>query len=194
MKELREAIERKAIGIGEGIVRVDMFLNHRLDTKLITKMGEAFHRAFESDPVDVVLTVESSGIAIAFSTAQAFGGVPVVVAKKGRPTTMTDADVYQSCVHSFTHGTDNVVCVNRAYLPKGANVLIIDDFLANGEAAHGLAEIVKQADAKVTGIGVSVEKGFQSGGAALRGDGYKVVALATVTGIKNGKPVLAQES
>lgn len=193
MRELREAIEKQAIGIGTDIVRVDMFLNHQLDTALMRKIGEALHQAFGQDTVDVILTAESSGIVVAYSTAQAFGDIPVVVAKKGKASTLAKADVYQSRVYSYTHRKENTVYVNRAYLPQGARVLIIDDFLANGEAAHGLVDIVKQAGAQVVGVGVCIEKGFQTGGATLRGEGYKVVALATVTGIRDGKPVLAAE-
>lgn len=193
MRELREAIEKQAIGIGTDIVRVDMFLNHKLDTALMRKIGQTLHQAFEKDPVDIILTAESSGIVVAFATAQAFGDLPVVVAKKGKASTLAQADVYQSRVYSFTHQQENTVYVNKAYLQEGSRVLIIDDFLANGEAAHGLVDIVCQAKAQVVGVGVCIEKGFQSGGATLRSEGYKVVALATVTGIQDGKPVLAEE-
>lgn len=192
MKELREAILRQGFGVGTEIVKVDMFLNHRLDVALLTKMGRAFHDAFRDVPVDMILTVESSGIAAAITTAQAFGDVPVIFARKGSPANL-GADVYHSRVFSFTHGVENHIRISKNYLPAGANVLIIDDFLANGEAAEGLADIVRQAGAHVAGIGICIEKAFQPGGKRLRGEGYRVVSLATVTGIEDGRIRLLED-
>ncbi|MCL1855811.1 MAG: xanthine phosphoribosyltransferase [Clostridia bacterium] len=191
MKELLEAMEREGMGKAGGIVKVDMFLNHRLDTGLLVRMGEAFREAFAGSVADVILTVESSGIAVAVTTAQAFGNLPVIFAKKGKPATLSD-DVYVSRVYSYTRGERCPISVAKALLPQGVRALIIDDFLANGEAAHGLVEIARQAQAHVTGIGVCVEKSFQSGGAQLRREGYKVVSLATVEGIQGGKLLLAE--
>jgi len=187
MKELREAILQQGFGIGHDIVKVDMFLNHRLDIALLTRIGEAFHEAFADEKVDMILTIEASGIAAAITTAQAFGNLPVIFAKKSKTTSTLNSDVYEARVYSFTHQTENFIRIARNYLPKGSNVLIIDDFLANGEAAEGLAEIVRQAGARVAGIGICIEKGFQEGGQKLRREGYRVVSLATVTGIDNGK-------
>lgn len=189
MKELRQAVLDQGIGIGSKVVKVDMFLNHRIDTALLTKIGEAFHQAFAAEPVDVVLTIEASGIAAALTTAQAFGGIPVVYAKKGKPNTMA-GDYYTAEVYSFTHGIANPIVVDKRYLPTGGNVLIIDDFLANGEACTGLIEIARQAGCRVRGIGICIEKGFQPGGERLRGLGYKVVSLATVRSIQDGKLLL----
>ena len=189
MKELRQAIQEMGVGIGSRVVKVDMFLNHRIDTALLTKIGEAFHQAFAQEPVDVILTIEASGIAAALTTAQAFGGIPVVYAKKGKPNTMAE-DYYTAEVYSFTHGIANPIVVCKKYLPQGGNVLIIDDFLANGEACAGLIEIARQAGCRVRGIGICIEKGFQPGGERLRGKGYKVVSLATVRSIQDGKLVL----
>lgn len=186
MKELVEAIRTQGVGVGEDIVKVDMFLNHRMDTALLVKMGQAFAEAFADAKPDLVLTVEASGIAAALTTAMAFGNIPVVFAKKSQTRNMSD-DVYQSRVFSFTHGVENHVRVSKAYLPAGSRVLIIDDFLANGAAATGLCEIVEQASCEVVGIGVCVEKKFQPGRAKLEGMGHKVVSLATVIGINSGK-------
>lgn len=186
MKELVQAIREQGIGIGEDIVKVDMFLNHRLDTGLLVKMGEAFADAFRRDRPDIILTVEASGIASAVTTAMALGNLPVVFAKKSKTRNIT-GDVYQSCVFSYTHGVENHIRVSRAYLPEGSRVLIIDDFLANGAAATGLYEIVQQARSTVVGVGVCVEKKFQPGRAKLEGMGVKVVSLATVTGIDHGR-------
>lgn len=189
MKELIEAIRTQGVGIGTDIVKVDMFLNHRLDTALLRKMGQAFANAFAAEKPDLVLTVEASGIAAALTTAMACGDIPVVFAKKSATRNVT-GDVYQSRVFSFTHGVENHIRVAKDYLPKGARVLIIDDFLANGAAAEGLCDLVKQAEATVVGIGVCVEKRFQPGHQRLESQGYKVVALAQVAGIDNGKLIV----
>lgn len=185
MKELVEAIRARGKGIGTEIVKVDMFLNHRLDTDLFVKMGQAFAKEFATEKPDLVLTVEASGIAAALTTAMACGNIPVVFAKKSCTRNVT-GEVYESAVFSFTHGVQNHIRVSKEYLPAGSKVLIIDDFLANGEAAEGLCNIVKQAGATVIGIGVCVEKSFQPGHKKLADDGYKVVALARVTGIQDG--------
>ncbi len=191
MKALRDAIINQGFGIGHDIVKVDMFLNHRLDIALLTDIGQAFHEAFMDEQVDMILTIEASGIAAAITTAQAFGNVPVIFAKKSKTTSTLNSDVYEARVYSFTHQTENYIRIAKNYLPGGARVLIIDDFLANGEAAEGLTEIVRQAGATVVGIGVCIEKGFQAGGQRLRNEGYRVVSLATVTGIENGVLQLA---
>ena len=191
MKALRDAILQQGFGIGHDIVKVDMFLNHRLDIALLTDIGQAFHEAFADQQVDMILTIEASGIAAAITTAQAFGNLPVIFAKKSKTTSTLSSEVYEARVYSFTHTSENFIRIAKNYLPQGARVLIIDDFLANGEAAEGLTEIVRQAGATVVGIGVCIEKGFQAGGQRLRNEGYKVVSLATVTGIENGVLQLA---
>ena len=189
MKELVEAIRTQGVGIGDDIVKVDMFLNHRLDTALVVKMGEAFADAFRAEKPDIVLTVEASGIAAALTTAMALDNIPVVFAKKSRTRNVT-GEVYEASVFSFTHGVENHVRVSKAYLPAGSRVLVVDDFLANGAAASGLCEIVRQAGCTVCGIGICVEKCFQPGRQLLEGMGHKVVALAQVEGIDNGKRVV----
>lgn len=189
MKELVEAIRARGVGVGTDIVKVDMFLNHQLDTGLFVKMGRAFADAFAAEKPDLVLTVEASGIAAALTTAMACGNIPVVFAKKSRTRNVT-GDVYESRVFSFTHGVENHIRVAKPYLPAGARVLIVDDFLANGEAAEGLCDLVRQAGGTVVGIGVCVEKSFQPGHAKLAQEGYKVVALAKVTGIEDGRLVV----
>lgn len=186
MEELRQAIESWGQGIGTDIVKVDMFLNHRIDVKLLTKMGMAFHEAFRDERVDVILTIEASGIAAAVTAAQAFGGLPVVFAKKSG-TVNVNGDVYTSRVYSFTHREESVIRVSKDYLTPGQQVLIIDDFLANGEAVNGLMDIVRQACCSLVGVGVCIEKGFQPGGRQLREQGVKVVSLAIVDAIRDGK-------
>ncbi len=189
MRELVEAIREKGVGVGTDIVKVDMFLNHRLDTGLAVRMGQEFAKAFADEKPELVLTVEASGIAVALTTAMACGNLPVVFAKKSRTSNVT-GDVYESKVFSFTHGVENHIRVAMEYLPAGTRVLIIDDFLANGAAAEGLSDLVRQAGAQVVGIGVCVEKGFQPGRQRLEGMGHKVVALAKVIGIKKGKLIV----
>jgi xanthine phosphoribosyltransferase len=192
MEELKEAIRKRGLVVGDDIVKVDSFLNHRIDVDLSTKMGQAFREAFKDEIVDCILTVEASGIAVAITTAQAFGNVPVIFAKKGDHRNV-GSDVYTADVYSFTHGQLNTVRVSRKYLPAGSRVLIIDDFLANGEAIEGLRSIVEQANCTLVGAGVCVEKGFQPGGKKLRQEGVKVVSLAIVDAIENGKPVLRDD-
>ena len=189
MKKLVDAIRTQGVGIGEEIVKVDMFLNHRLDTELVVEMGKAFAEAFADQKPDIVLTVEASGIAAALTTAMALGNIPVVFAKKSATRNVT-GEVYQSAVFSFTHGVENHVRVSKAYLPAGSRVLIIDDFLANGAAASGLYDIVMQAGCTVAGIGVCVEKVFQPGRQKLENMGCRVVSLARVIGIDNGRLVV----
>ena len=189
MKELVQAMREQGVGIGEDIVKVDMFLNHRLDTELVVKMGEAFADAFRDDKPDLVLTVEASGIASALTTAMALGNLPVVFAKKSKTRNIT-GEVYEAAVFSYTHGVENHVRVSKAYLPQASRVLIIDDFLANGAAAAGLCEIVEQSHGTVVGVGVCVEKKFQPGRAKLEGMGFKVVSLASVISIDHGKLIV----
>ena len=189
MKELVQAVREQGVGIGDDIVKVDMFLNHRMDTGLLVKMGEAFADAFRDEKPDIVLTVEASGIASAVTTAMALGNIPVVFAKKSKTRNIT-GDVYEASVFSFTHGVENHVRVSKAYLPQGSRVLIVDDFLANGAAAAGLCEIVEQAKGTVVGVGICVEKKFQPGRAKLEGMGLKVVSLASVIGIDRGKLIV----
>lgn len=185
MEALRKAILREGVGIGNDIVKVDSFLNHRIDVTLSTQMGQAFHQAFAGEQVDCILTVEASGIAVAITTAQAFGGIPVVFAKKGDHRNV-GPDVYTAQVYSFTHQTMNTIRVSRKYLQKGMRVLIVDDFLANGEAIDGLRNILEQAECQLVGAGICVEKGFQPGGRRLREEGVKVVSLAIVDAIEDG--------
>lgn len=192
MKALKEAIEKYGVGIGTEVVKVDSFLNHRIDVALSTEMGKAFYEAFKDDRVDCILTVEASGIAAAMTAAQAFGNIPVVFAKKGDHRNVGN-DVYTAEVYSFTHQKLNVIRVSRKYLEKGMRVLIIDDFLANGKAIHGLMDILRQAECELVGAGVCVEKGFQPGGKSLRESGVKVVSLAIVDAIEDGKIILRDE-
>ena len=192
MKELREAIEKYGVGLGRDVVKVDMFLNHRIDTALLFRMGEEFAACFREDKPTVVLTVEASGIAMAMTAAHALGDIPVVFAKKGA-TVVQSPDVAQAKVYSFTHKRENVIRVDKRYLPKGSRVLIVDDFLADGQAVQGMMALCAQLNCEVVGVGIAVEKGFMPGGQNLRAMGVKLVSLAIVTGIEDGKILLADD-
>lgn len=185
MQELKERIVRDGQAIGEDIIKVDAFLNHQLDVVLLSKIGQEFARRFADVKVDRILTVEASGIAIACAAAWHMGGIPVVFAKKAAPSTLTDG-YYFTEVTSFTKRSVSRVIVSKKYLLPGERVLIIDDFLAHGEAAGGLAGLVSQAGAELCGIGVVIEKEFQGGGAKLRSRGIRVESLAVVSAIEGG--------
>lgn len=186
MRELRKAIETFGHGMGEDIVKVDMFLNHRIDTALLFQMGQAFADEFREDRPTLILTVEASGIALAVAAAQALGNLPVVFAKKSE-NKVQSGDVAHAPVYSFTHKKEYQIRVEKRYIPQGSRVLIIDDFLADGNAVKGLMQLCQQLDSSVVGIGIAVEKGFQPGGQNLRAQGIHLKSLAIVTGIENGK-------
>ena len=192
MRELREAIEKYGQGIGQDVVKVDMFLNHRIDTGLLFDMGEELAKRFQDDRPELVLTVEASGIALALTTARALGNVPVVFAKKSA-TVVQSPDVAQAKVYSFTHKRENVIRVDKKYLPQGARVLIVDDFLADGQACQGMMALCAQTGCQVIGVGIGIEKGFMPGGKNLRAMGVKLQSLAVVTDIVEGKIHLADD-
>lgn len=192
MEALRRMILEKGKGIGNDIVKVDMFLNHRIDTGLLFRMGEAWADEFRADKPEMVLTVEASGIAMAVAAAHALGDIPVVFAKKSA-TVVQDDNTVQAPVYSFTHKTQNMIRIEKQYLPEGARVLIIDDFIADGQAARGLINLCWQQGATVVGVGIAVEKGFQPGGKALRESGIHLKSLAVVDGIVDGNIVLRPE-
>lgn len=192
MEALRRMILEKGKGIGNDIVKVDMFLNHRIDTALLFQMGEAWADEFRNEKPEIVLTVEASGIAMAVAAAHALGDIPVVFAKKSATAVQNDETV-QAPVYSFTHKKQNIIRIEKQYLPEGTRVLIIDDFLADGQAVHGLMSLCEQQKATVVGVGIAVEKGFQHGGKALRESGIHLKSLAVVEGIENGNIVLRPE-
>jgi len=192
MEALRRMILEKGKGIGNDIVKVDMFLNHRIDTALLFQMGEAWADEFRNEKPEMVLTVEASGIAMAVAAAHALGDIPVVFAKKSATAVQNDETV-QAPVYSFTHKKQNIIRIEKQYLPEGTRVLIIDDFLADGQAVHGLMSLCEQQKAVVVGVGIAVEKGFQPGGKALRESGVHLKSLAVVEGIENGNIVLRPE-
>lgn len=192
MRELADAIRTYGRGIGKDIVKVDMFLNHRIDTGLLYRMGEALAEHFLSERPTMVLTVEASGIAIAIAAAHALGDLPVVFAKKSAAVNQS-GDMAQASVYSFTHKCENHILVDRRYIPIGSRVLIVDDFLADGNAVRGMMDIVSQLGGKTVGVGIAIEKGFQDGGKTLRQMGVNLMSLAIVSGIEDGKILLAED-
>lgn len=192
MQELREAIAKYGQGIGQDIVKVDMFLNHRIETGLLFRMGEELADRFRDAKPDLILTVEASGIALALAAARAMNDLPVVFAKKGA-TVVQSPDVAEAKVYSFTHKRENVIRVDKKFLPQGSRVLIIDDFLADGQACQGMMALCAQTDCPVVGIGIGIEKGFMHGGKNLRAMGIPLTSLAVVTGIEDGKILLADD-
>ena len=178
MNFLEERILKDGVIKSGNVLKVDSFLNHQLDTALLDEIGREFYRRFADKPITKVLTIESSGIAIAYSVARQFG-VPVVFAKKSKSINL-DGEMYVAEVESFTHKNISQVIVSKKFLSSEDHVLIIDDFLANGCALQGLISIADAADATVEGLGIVVEKGFQEGGERLRNLGYHLESLAIV--------------
>ena len=178
MKLLEERIRTEGQIRPGGILKVDHFLNHQIDTALLFEMAKEFKRLFENERIDKVLTIEASGIAMASMTAYLFS-VPLVFAKKSKTKNISD-DVYAVEIPSFTHGNTNTVVVAKDYLRRGDRVLIIDDFLATGAALVGLRQLVEMGGGTVVGAGVAVEKAFQGGGDKLRAEGMRVESLAKI--------------
>ncbi len=178
MNCLEERIARDGVVKEGNVLKVDSFLNHQMDIALMDEIGKEFYRRFRDKPVNKVLTIEASGIAIAYAVAQQFH-VPVLFAKKSKSINIA-GDTYVAEVESFTHKNRNTVLVSKQFLSEKDHVLIIDDFLANGCALQGLISIVDQAGGTVEGIGIAVEKGFQMGGQIIRNLGYQLESLAIV--------------
>ena len=178
MQELKERIQREGKVLPGNIVKVDGFLNHRIDCQLMAHMADEFARIFDLSQVDIILTAEASGIAMAAVCAYRFG-LPMIYAKKAKSDNI-EGGLYQSEIYSYTYKKKVTQILAKEWLPAGSRVLILDDFMANGEAVRGLCDIVKQAGATVSGIGIAIEKGFQGGGDRLRNMGYNYHALAVI--------------
>lgn len=178
MNFLEQRILKDGVVKPGNVLKVDSFLNHQMDIALMDEIGREFHRRFADKKITKVLTIEASGIGIAYPVAREFG-VPMVFAKKSRSINI-DGDMYVVSVESFTHKNVNQVIVSKRFLNEDDHVLIIDDFLANGCALQGLIALVEKAGAKVEGLGIAIEKGFQDGGRCLRNLGYPLESLAIV--------------
>ena len=178
MQQLKERIARDGKVLPGNIIKVDGFLNHRVDTALMRDIADEFAKHFDTSKITLVLTAEASGIALATICAERYG-VPMVFAKKAKSDNI-EGGLFRSDIYSYTYKKKITQLVSKEWLHAEDKVLIVDDFLANGEALRGLCEIVEQAGAELIGIGVAIEKGFQPGGAMIRQAGYNLKSLAII--------------
>ena len=184
MKSLKERIVNNGRALNETVLKVDSFLNHQVDAKLMYEMGTYFKEYFKNHGITRILTIESSGIAPTVMTAMQME-LPMVTLKK-QSSKILNGNVYQTTVHSFTKGSDYELTLSKDYISEDDNILIIDDFLANGEAALGAIRLVEEAGAKVGGVGIVIEKSFQPGRAILDKKGYDVYSLARIGKLGKG--------
>lgn len=193
MQALKDKILSEGQVIGDDILKVDGFLNHQIDTKFLEEIGCEFKKRFEDCKVDKILTVEASGIAVACETAKQFGSVPVVFAKKAKPNTIVEG-CYSAEARSFTKGTVANLRVVKRFVSEGEKLLILDDFLASGEAAVALIRIAEKAGAEVVGFGAVIDKTFQGGRKRIQDMGVRVEALASIERFENGKPIFTNDN
>ena len=187
MELLKQIIKEKG-RIEENILRVDSFLNHQMDVRVVEEIAKEFKERFKGQKIDKILTVESTGIAIAAFVAREFGYIPMVFGKKvDRVPRYKEKDVYTSEIYSFTKQTAYNVVVDKRFINEGEKILIIDDFLANACGIFGLLDVVKQAGAEVVGAGIVIEKGFQDGRKHLENKGVRVESLAIIDKIEAGE-------
>ncbi|GMX63122.1 xanthine phosphoribosyltransferase [Paenibacillus elgii] len=191
MELLKNKVLQEGIVLGEQVLKVDSFLNHQVDPVLMMEIGKEFAARFAGEGITKVLTIESSGIAPAVMTALQLG-VPLIFARKRKSLTLRD-DLLTEKVYSFTKQEESEVSVSKKFLSPGDRVLLIDDFLANGEAAFGLARIAEKAGATVAGIGIVIEKAFQPGGRKLLDAGYRVESLAPIASLADGRVTFADK-
>lgn len=193
MKLLEDRIRRDGVVKEGNVLKVDRFLNHQMDIELFQEIGKEFKRRFANENVNKILTIEASGIGIACIAAESFH-VPVVFAKKTQTKNIA-GEVYTTQVESFTHGRIYDIIVSKEFLGKGDRVLLIDDFLANGKALEGLAQLVQDSGAELVGAGIVIEKGFQRGGDAIRAKGIHLESLAIVESMndKTGEIVFREQ-
>lgn len=193
MKLLEDRIRRDCVVKEGNVLKVDRFLNHQMDIELFQEIGKEFKRRFANENVNKILTIEASGIGIACIAAESFH-VPVVFAKKTQTKNIA-GEVYTTQVESFTHGRIYDIIVSKEFLGKGDRVLLIDDFLANGKALEGLAQLVQDSGAELVGAGIVIEKGFQRGGDVIRAKGIHLESLAIVDGMndKTGEIIFREQ-
>ena len=191
MEKLKEKIMKEGQVLSDDVLKVDTFLNHQLDPVLMSEIGKEFAKRFEGMGITKIVTIESSGIAPSVMAGLEMQ-VPVLFARKKKSLTLQD-DLYTASVYSFTKQEENQICIGRKFLNEQEKVLIIDDFLAKGQAALGLIELVKQSGAEIAGIGIVIEKEFQEGGEQLRKIGYRVESLARIKSLKDGMVTFKKE-
>jgi xanthine phosphoribosyltransferase len=192
MRLLEEKIKKDGRVLNENVLKVDTFLNHQIDPSLMNEIGKEFAQRFADEGISKIVTIESSGIAPAVM-AGLYMNVPVIFARKRKSLTLTD-DLLTASVHSFTKNETNELAIAQKFLNENDKVLIIDDFLANGQAALALVEIVNQANAEVVGIGIVIEKSFQPGAQKLKEHGLRVESLARIASLSNGEVTFILEN
>lgn len=192
MESLGRKVKEDGVVIDEKILKVDGFLNHQIDAKLMNDVGKTFYESFKDAGITKILTIEASGIAPAIMASFHFD-VPCLFAKKAKPSTLKDG-FYSTDIHSFTKNKTSTVIVSEEFLGVDDKVLIIDDFLANGDASLGLNDIVKQANATTVGVGIVVEKSFQNGRQRLEDAGLYVSSLCKVASLEGNKVTLLGEA
>jgi len=185
MEKLKQRILEEASVLSSDVLRLDAIINHQVDPALTMEMGQQFANIFAEQQITKVITVESSGIPAAFATAYILG-VPLVFARR-KKTLIADPDAYSERVPSFTKGIVTDIMVSKQFLNNDDRVLFIDDIIANGDAARGLVKIIERSGAHLVGLGVVVEKSFQSGGKSLREQGVRVESLVRISSLENGK-------
>ncbi len=190
MRLLEERILKDGTVLEGDILKVDSFLNHQLDFSLLKKLGERLYEIYGDKGVTKILTIEASGIAVACGAAEYFN-VPIVFAKKAGHKNIGD-DLYTAEVFSYTKGKSSVITVSKKYISKDDVILIVDDFLANGQAVLGLKKIIDEAGATLAGVGIAIEKGFQKGGKELRDAGISVSSMAVIDSMSEGKIVFGE--
>ncbi|MGT2926786.1 xanthine phosphoribosyltransferase [Streptococcus cuniculipharyngis] len=190
MQLLEERIQTAGQVLGENILKVDSFLTHQVDTNLMKEIGQTFAQTFKEAGITKVVTIEASGIAPALYTAEALE-VPMIFAKKSKNITMTEG-ILTAQVYSFTKQVTSQVSIAEKFLSSDDKILIVDDFLANGQAAKGLIEIIEQAGAKVEAVGIVIEKSFQDGRQVLEEAGHQVLSLARIDRFQDGQVVFRQ--
>lgn len=185
MEKLKEMIKKEGKALNEHVLKVDSFINHQVNTKLMEEIGEEFTKHFENKNIDRIVTIESSGIAPAVMTALKLNKDLVILKKRTSKT--LSGDIYQTPVISFTKGEEYNLTMSKNFIKEGDRVLIIDDFLANGEAASGAIRLLKEAKADVVGVGILIEKSFQPGREKLENMGMEVYSLARIKSLSEGK-------
>ena len=192
MKLLKDKILSDGEVLGGEVLKVDSFLNHKLDVALLSKLGEEWYNRFKDEGITKILTIEASGIALACLTAQYFD-VPVVFAKKTRGSNIGN-DFYSTRVVSYTHGQSYEVLISKKYIDKNDRILLIDDFLAHGSALKVLINLSELAGATIVGAGVAIEKAYQGGGDAIRSLGYRVEALAKIKSMGEDGSIIFEDN
>lgn len=193
MKELEERIRDDGVVIDNEILKVDSFINHQIDTSLLNRICANLVAPFQHQGISKVVTIETSGIAFALGAAQQLGELPIVFAKKSKSKIVDTANIYTAVVKSFTRGISNPICIDKRFLKAGEKVLIVDDFLAEGNASLGLIDICRQAGVQVVGVAVAIEKSFQGGHQRIEALGIPVVSAADIIGFKDGQALFRQK-